>query len=202
LDPKDYDNLDSATLIKELEREFEISPSDKKISVTIESMEKSYLNTISNTQRQEERIAIIIDSLIQDRDIGISMLTESSRDRAKYTREIASELLSILNTREPSSFITDLEIVKLVRKKFAKGMPSNRNALLYYLSKHLCKYPEINSYLRMATDRSESIFLADQKKDIYLFLDNPQNDHSRFKYRTPESFFLTSMGFRRSTGSN
>lgn len=153
LSPDDVSGIDISSLCEQLRAELEdviLDEDSVEITRPSESHEKEQaiegLRRISRSTRQEERLAILIDYLIQNRNTGRKILDQYS-DRAKYATLVAAGLRTALE-RDEQGRLSGLDLVRIVQRPFHKGMPGSRAALLFYLIVHLSKYADIRAYLR------------------------------------------------------
>jgi hypothetical protein len=166
------------------------------------------LQRIGRCGRQEERIAIVMDSIIANRSAGLSALLQYGTDRAKFANSaldllrgiffqrnnLASELLAqnkstsqselflpnlSLGTREAplpeiiASHDPELMMALLIPRLFTRQYPMSRGELLFYLSRHLAKWPKVNQAIRQSLNRTASIYVDDWREAIEGYLSNP-----------------------------
>jgi hypothetical protein len=125
--------------------------------------------TIAKTSRQEERIALILQLILHDRARGMSVLAEYQGDKAKFASHALREIRSSL---PDSSENTDqLIVASLVAKFFSYTYPMNRGRLLYFLAKHLAKYPIVNQAIRTSLKKTASMFVEEHRLQINQLLD-------------------------------
>jgi hypothetical protein len=128
----------------------------------------SNLEKIRKTRRQEERIAIILETILEDRKVGISVLEKYGSDRGKFA---SAALLHIRNQLASDDGIRDeLIVANMISQFYSNIFPFNRGILLYFLAKHLTKYPLINKAIRQCLNRSGSVFLFRYRDDINRLL--------------------------------
>jgi hypothetical protein len=80
--------------------------------------------------------------------------------------ELRSKLLSDYSDRGA----VERFIANLIPKLFTRHFSLSRGELLYYLAKHLAKWPQINAALQQALDRTVAIFVDNWRSEIQTFL--------------------------------
>jgi hypothetical protein len=185
LDPKDYARTSEAALVAELETELrhvigttaseriaDIQESARRDELHYAQSERARaaLKAISITARQEERLAILLDNIVQDRAVGLQMLEAYFSDKAKYATAALSDLRTILAEDHSTNLVDPgvdaVTLVRLIERRFAKGMPSNRAVLMYYMAKHLAKYPDVRKYLSGRWKNSYSYAFNPFRKEL------------------------------------
>ncbi len=181
LAPEDVAQINVAEVIAELEREFDVSAGDVAESMEAEAppprpepnLELSVtraLDRIKRAGRQEERLAIVIDEFLADREVGEAILSRY-HDRAKLASWALRELGLQCFGLDPSFTQTELVAASMIPKLFTNCYPMNRGWLLYCLAKHLAKYPIVNTTIRQTLNRSVSIYVEWDRPQILALLD-------------------------------
>jgi hypothetical protein len=122
--------------------------------------------------RQEERVAIILSQLLQDRDVGILALREIATDRAEFAKTAFALIRNQFRLDDHNNSNDELVVADLVQKLNRSVFPYNRGQLLYYLAKHLRKYPKINSTIQNCMKRSVSMAVEEVRTDVEKLLSN------------------------------
>jgi len=181
LDVHDLSRINQDALAAELSAEFDFTPVelmsaqlhlDIKPSNVIQTGRVSgLLKKISLTGRQEERIAILADAILQDRETGVSVLIQYKQDRAKFANWALHELrTSLLYNQTRSSSFDEEVIANLIPRFFTQYYPLSRGQLLLHLAKHLAKWPKINGAIRRSLEKTHSIFVDSYRKEIEQML--------------------------------
>lgn len=142
---------------------------------------------VLRVRKQEERMAILLDLLLRNPADAPFLLTLYSKDKAKYANRVLKQLE--IEVRASASVgdmfgavpnysrLSALQLARIVNRPFSRGMPNNRAFLLYFMAKHLARYPDINKYLRTKLERSPSIFLDPMRGEIRKLLDRGVSQH-------------------------
>jgi hypothetical protein len=157
IEESDY-AISQAAIVKQLESELEPiadTVKEAKKDLVGPSVAKA-LHTLRRASRQEERIAILLDTLLRDREAGEHLLSVYSGDRAKYANAVVRQLRKTLSSPNKAPEQHDAALVEIALRAFSRGMPLNRVQLLYYLSRYLGTRPTVKQllvrrYLRMST---------------------------------------------------
>jgi hypothetical protein len=177
IDPRDYAGTSAAQLAAELQQELEcVIPAVidlKSIETQVESLNviqggrvSSALRRIKNTPRQEERIALLLDEILRDPTIGSSVLLQYAQDRAKFATHALSKIREMIPIANIGGGGDEQAIATLVPAFFAYTYPMNRGRLLYFLAKHLAKYPLINEAIDNSLRRTASMFVDEHRHAI------------------------------------
>jgi hypothetical protein len=143
---------------------------------------------IHHVGRQEERIAILLDLILRNPDDASFLIKLYSIDRAKYANRVLKQIdIEINKSRKDGDLfqgergrrLNAVQLARIVNEPFSRGMPSNRAALLYYMAKHLARYPDINNYLRNKITNARSVFITPYRRQILDFLNRPEAGESR-----------------------
>jgi hypothetical protein len=134
--------------------------------------------------RQEERLAILLDLILRNPKEAISLIDLYSADRAKYANRVLKQIKIELGVSglQRTLFAEEtvprklnaVQLARIVSRPFSRGMPNNRGALLYYMAKHLYKYPDVNSFLRTKIANTRSVYIEPYKKEILGLLDQAE----------------------------
>lgn len=179
LDPNDRARIDQQKLTASLIAEFAPSSDHVKTNeqfdldlkpeiLTQDGQISELLGRIRATGRQEERIAILADAILQNRDVGISALIQYQGDRAKVANWAVQEMRGLLSSvpSQSQQHHDEMYVAELVPRLFTHHYPLSRGQLLFYLAKHLGKWPLVNQALRRSLDRSNSIFVDNYRDQI------------------------------------
>ncbi|SFP17434.1 hypothetical protein SAMN03159463_03758 [Mesorhizobium sp. NFR06] len=128
------------------------------------------LTRVRHAPRQEERIAILISGILDNKSVGTSALLQYGRDRAKFANRALEKVREYLvQTNIPSKKL-GLPAAKLVSDLYEMQYPANRGSFLMYFAKHLSKWPEINREIETRLFRTRSIFVEYLRPTIEEFL--------------------------------
>lgn len=145
------------------------------------------LNQIHHVGRQEERLAILLDLILRNPVEASFLIKIYSKDRAKYANRVLKQIdIEITQNRKHDDLFQEergrrlnaVQLARIVNEPFSRGMPGNRAALLYYMAKHLARYPDINNYLRNKIAKARSVFITPYRREIVDFLDRPETEES------------------------
>jgi len=215
LDPNDYSRTSLDSLTRQLEGEFDITPANTSVipvvdekqstdtdiepqtphaDLTPDELQAAYvgLRKIQSASKQEERLAILLGTILENQTVGRHILKLYPSDKAKYAGLVLKDLSEALSIHvagqlplgppyPPSISATDL--ARIVQRPFSRGMPANRVLLLYFMAKHLAKYPAINKFVREKLDRTRTIFMEPYRSEIDRYLSNP-TDRQKATKRT------------------
>jgi hypothetical protein len=100
------------------------------------------------------------------------LINSYAKDKAQYANAALQELRSQLNSADYTKTrgLNGLQFARIVNRAFSRGMPGNRAALLYFMTKHLAKHPEINQYLRDKVAKVRSVFIMPYRQEMLRFL--------------------------------
>jgi len=136
----------------------------------------SSIRFIKQTGKQEERLAILLKTVLSNRKFAREIVGQYGRDKAKFANLVVQDLRRILKSeskrqiKEGSFRITDVGLAHILFGRFRRGMQLNRILLLYYMAKHLHQFPDINKYLRGRFERSFSVYLDPYRDEIKRLL--------------------------------
>jgi hypothetical protein len=120
--------------------------------------------SISRVSRQEERISMIIDWILRDRRRGFIILNEYQGERAKFALYAIGEIRNSFSDESPSN--DQIIAASLVSRFFSYTYPMNRGRLLYFLARHLAKYPIVNDAISRCLSRTASMFVEEYRSRI------------------------------------
>jgi|GraSoi_2013_40cm_1033754.scaffolds.fasta_scaffold08791_2 hypothetical protein len=175
LSEEDRVAIDDAKLISAMLLEFEPRPPavDKPASLgedeahnaaRIQRRVEDLLSLVRRTGRQEERVALLMAAILNDPTVGKSALLQYQRDRASTAAWAIAELRKIfIDTSWPSD---EQVIAALVPRLFTKHWPMTRGDLLFFLAKHLGKWPQVNTAIREVLRRTNSAYVHLSRKEI------------------------------------
>jgi hypothetical protein len=189
ISPEDRATINEDILAANILSEFEISPSNelafaRSIDIQNHNVEEiqrkvvELLNRINRSGRQEERIAILLDAIITDASIGVTALLQYGEDRAKLANWVLDQLRANFFQRMPKpndaelfrkeevSLDIERSMASLIPRLFTQQYPLSRGELLYYLAKHLAKWPQVNQAIKRSLDKTASIFVDNWRSEI------------------------------------
>lgn len=127
---------------------------DKSFLIAIEDIIKA----IRKVGRQEERLALLLRLILENRKFGVEILKTYGRDKAKFASRVTTELSAALASENDQMSLFENHPVKrygddalalILYRPFSRGMPSNRSALLYYMTAHLAQFSKIKRVSRI-----------------------------------------------------
>src|SRR5207253_3609471 len=132
------------------------------------------IQKIRSAGKQEERLALLLQMILNNRNFSSQLVGLYRRDSAKFANLVIKDMAKALKTEGPRATLfgeeivrlSELELAHLLFSRFRRGMQMNRVLLLYYMAKHLSQFPAINEYLRARLDRSWSMYLTPYRKEI------------------------------------
>jgi hypothetical protein len=142
----------------------EISDQDLR-GIGLSNFATHRLSKIRDTRRAEERVTLLLDSILYNQKDGLEALSdyEASRTiREDHLVDILRRLLENSPGFTRTSRVIDrffrgrnysdeqmkaVLLVDAVRQLYSRALPTSRDALFYNMAKHLSKYPEIKEYL-------------------------------------------------------
>lgn len=123
------------------------------------------LSKIRDTRRAEERVALLLDSILYNQKDGLKVLSDYEANQTIREYRLVEILRSLLedspgftrNSRVINRFFRGRNysdeqmkavlLVDAVRQLYSRALPTSRDALFYNMAKHLSKYQEIKEYL-------------------------------------------------------
>lgn len=201
LSPEDQSFIDTEALGMALREQFEplvdsvvSEPAEEELShENFEDRINQVLKTLAMTGRQEERIAIILDEIVKDRSIGLAALRRYKSERGQWANS-AIKLISLAFLAAESSINTDqlklplpvgyalaieddeAKVAAFVQPLFSSQYTLARGELLFYLAKHLAKWPKINQAIRSKLDSSHAVFVDNFRPSIVELLERSSKD--------------------------
>jgi hypothetical protein len=182
LSREDQAAIDRDALIEKILLEFEPEPA-KTIRArdnyrhNFQQEAKDLLNNIARIPRQEERMALLMSTILDNPLVGKAALLEYGRDNAKFEDWTLKELRKIfVDTNWPSD---ERVIATLVPKLFTKQYPLSRGDLLFHLARHLAKWPLVNLAIRTCLDKTNSMFVNFRRAEIEEALLNSEPKDTR-----------------------
>lgn len=119
--------------------------------ITFERIEE-----IRRARAKGERLAMLIDMILQDRSRGLEIIERYAADVSAYANRSLNELRNALKKETDKSRIDNVSLVRAIRRPLSHQLGDSRASLLYHLAKHLSKYPDIKLYLRKSWAKSSS----------------------------------------------
>ena len=175
LSDEDRAAIDKSKLVAAILREFDphpqsIAPSSSSVegedhdAIKVQRSVDSLLTVIRQTGRQEERIAFLMAAVLADPPVGKSALLQLQSDRAKTADWAIKELRkTFIDTKWPSD---EQVIAALVPKLFTRQWPMRRGDLLFFLAKHLWKWPIVNAAISETLQKSHSMYVDFSRREI------------------------------------
>lgn len=172
LTDEDRRAIDVPKLVAEMLLEFEPRPlSDQSNVLAVESKDpelqehvQGVLSRIQKTGRQEERMALLLASILENPPVGKSALLQYQHDRAKMADWALKELRRLfIGTNWTSDEQT---VAGIIPGLFTRQWPMTRGDLLYYLAKHLAKWPKVNDSIRNSLNRTHSMYVDEWRSEI------------------------------------
>jgi hypothetical protein len=181
LDPQDLMKINRDDLTQALLRQFETIPGQSPESWALFEIKQAdssaaeqvsqLLWMVAQTGRQEERFAILANSVLENRSIGMAALMQYGSDRGQTAAWAIRELRGKLEGVRESLERDELVVADLVHRLFTRHYPQQRGYLLYVLAKHLAKWPNVNGSIRRTLDSTRSVYVHDFRREIGLLLD-------------------------------
>jgi hypothetical protein len=183
LSEEDQEAIDSTKLVSAMLLEFEPQPastggpakaneSGVHDAAAIQRQVEDLLSLVHRTGRQEERVTLLMTAILSNPPVGKSALLQYRGDRAKMATWAIAELRkAFIDTNWPSD---ERVIAALVPRLFTKQFPMARGDLLFFLAKHLGKWPQVNGAIRAVLQKTHSMFVDFWRKEIEETLAVPQ----------------------------
>ena len=130
------------------------------------------VSRVKRAVRQEERVALLIDQILENREVGLCALVQYSGERAKFAQHASALIRQSFDLREKNPSNDNLIAASLVQRLFTDVFPYNAGVLLFYLAKHLGKYPQVSAAIRKSLARTGSMFVEKWRDDIEKELDD------------------------------
>ncbi|MCA1433354.1 hypothetical protein I6F33_10230 [Bradyrhizobium sp. BRP20] len=169
LSSEDQAAIDRKVLSEKILLEFDPQPTGTirardDYRLNFEQDAKNLLDQLARIRRQEERMAVLMSTILDNPLVGKAALVEYGRDRAKFADWTVKELRKIfMDTNWPSD---ERVIATLVPKLFTKQYPLARGDLLLYLARHLAKWPVVKSAIQKCLERTNSMLVDLQRAEI------------------------------------
>lgn len=186
LKPEDRSTFDEKLIVEKILLEFALVPAsvagefaqeDVHNFEDVQEQVQELLRIINQTSRQEERAAILLDSILEDPRVGLTAVLQYG-DRAETAKWVINEVRSKLVNHYKNSGDAELFIAGLIPKLFTRHYPLSRGELLYYLSRHLAKWPRVNESLQQSLNKTGSIFVDNWREQIQHNLTNEKTKPS------------------------
>lgn len=132
----------------------------------VQEQVSTLLREIKTTGRQEERISLLLRSILEDQVLGLTAVIQYQNDRANLANWVLNEIRSSLLNSYKDSRSVEIFIAALVPKLFTKHFTLSRGELLFYLAKHLADWQRINDAIQKTLDRTRSIFVNNWRPEI------------------------------------
>jgi hypothetical protein len=129
-----------------------------------------HMNKIRGARAKEERLTMLLDRILQDRSNALQIVENYGVDKSKYANASVYELWKALKKESEHGKIDNVSLVRALRRPLAHQLGDSRANLLYYMAKHLAKYPDIRMYLRKSLARSTSTDLDRYRRKIDKFM--------------------------------
>jgi hypothetical protein len=183
LSEEDQEAIDYTKLVSAILLEFEPQPATTRRpakagesgvhdAAAIQRQVEDLLSLVQQTGRQEERVALLMAAVLRNPTVGKTALLQYRGDRAKMATWAIAELRkAFIDTNWPSD---ERVIAALVPRLFTKQFPMARGDLLFFLAKHLGKWPQVNGAIREALQRTHSMFVNFWRKEIEEALASPE----------------------------
>jgi hypothetical protein len=146
-------------IVSELSAEFE-QPDTLLATAypTSETRRQVRLRDIRWKVRQEERIALLLGEILENRRFGLELLN-SYEPRAKFEQSAVERLKRELGHAMFSETSDEMAVAKLVEPLFTTSFPFNRGHLLEYLSQHPGKFRHVNEAIQKKLSETQSIYV-------------------------------------------
>ncbi|MER9075957.1 hypothetical protein NKH80_24620 [Mesorhizobium sp. M0904] len=150
------------------------TPTYEKYDNVQESGVRDLLIEVRSARRQEERIAILIAGILENRSVGISALLQYGRDKAKFANHALDRIRDTLIRDDGDDRLMEIAAEKLVRHLYSAQFPASRGSLLLFFAKYLAGWPEINGEIHRRLGRTRSMFVEQYRPAIEEFLKSPR----------------------------
>lgn len=136
---------------------------------------REHVKDIHNSKSKEERLALLLDSILHNRSEGLRIIEAYADDNSIYANKSLDELKKALIAESETGKADNLALVRAVRRPLAHQLGDSRANLIYYFVKHLSKYPDIKAYLvkSYANTSSEDIDRYRSEIERHLAYDHP-----------------------------
>ena len=126
---------------------------------------QNVIKMVRSIGRQEERVALTLDLMLKDRALGFALLQESENRGSKFENYAIEQIQASLPSHI-ASINDQAAVASLVSKFFTYTFPMNRGRLLFFLARHLSKYPVVNKAIKRSLDRTASMFVEEYRTKI------------------------------------
>jgi len=132
-------------------------------------------------KHQEERVAIVIASILANPNVGRTVLLHYVRDRGKFATGALELMREWLFASSENNELNEVNVGPLILQLYRKAFPASRGVLLFYFAKHLSRYPHLNEIIRDRLRGSISVYLNGYRSDIEEMLDNGLKENRELK---------------------
>lgn len=136
---------------------------------------------IKDAPRQEERVARLVDVILQDMVDSGALLDAYGRDRAKIMNYALEKIhMALTDLAESKTELrldhekiqTELRIALFARRLISHVYSLNRSRLLYYMAMYLSKYPAVRKVIEENLRKRSSVFYEGDRARIEGLLRN------------------------------
>ena len=183
LSPEDIKIINQESLIEKLSAEFDVTSTvDPEKSDPIAAADdvvtkkaNQVLRKVSSAGRQEERIAILMSAILEDRASGLAALRRYPKDRAKVATWGLRQLRSEIANRTPNQMplfgenvdLGDKEervfderiIANLIPRLFGQSFATNRGVLLLMMAEYLGWSVLARDAIKHVLNRTKAMFV-------------------------------------------
>lgn len=155
------------------ENKFILSDSLKRKRLIQEAVPKAEaaLRRINAAPRQEERLAMVLKTLIIDPFVGHLVLAKYQTDKAKFATNCLMHLRAISQNNGDDQYEASRLAARLIGYAIPRAYPLSKGMLLLMLAKHLSEFYLPNTTIRSFLDRSRSMFVNPYRPEIGRMLD-------------------------------
>lgn len=134
-----------------------------------EAETKIVVGRIRKATRQEERIAMLLDALLQNRNSGLAILNLYQTDKAKFANYALEKIRNLFSDATTADKF-ESGVAALIPHFFSYTYPLNRGRLLYFLALYLGKYPQVNKAINASLTKTASMFVEFYRSRIVKLL--------------------------------
>jgi hypothetical protein len=138
---------------------------------TSEGRKQLRLRDIRWKVRQEERIALLLREILENRLFGLELL-DTYEPRAKFEQSAIERLKREFGHATLFAPKDEMAAARLVDPLFTESFPFNRGYLLEYLSQHLGMFRYVNDAIRKKLSQTQSIYVHQHAERIRDNLNN------------------------------
>lgn len=172
LSEQDRAAIDSSKLLTMILLEFDPEPNNRPTAILADNSyapdirrnTEVLLDQISLTKRQEERVAVLLSAILDNPLVGKSAILQYQTDKAKFADWAVKEIRQLLLNTDWSS--DERIVASLVPRFFARQYPMSRGDLLFFLAKHLGKWPLVREAIRGSLKKTQSLFVSWRRTEI------------------------------------